>query len=162
FLMLSSWAGHFGNAAQTDYSAANAALAGLATTLRRDGARVVALDLPPWDGTAMVASIPAPLRAALRAEGVPFLDDATGLDALLRELAAAGPSGEALLGGADLPALERRDVARIRLSVAAHPYLDHHRIEGRPVLPLAAASSYALDGARRVGDGPVALRRLEL
>src|SRR5262249_3688328 len=137
-------------------------LAALAATLRRPGVRVVALDLPPWDGTAMVESIPAPVRAAMRAEGVPFLDDATGLPLLARELEAGGPSGEILVGGADLPAVQETDVLRGRRSPAAHPSLDHPRIDGRPALPLAAAASYSLDGARRVADGPVALRELEL
>src|SRR5262249_36175408 len=59
FLVLTSWAGRFGNAAQTEYAAANHWVAAHAPAWgARRGARVVALDLPPWEGTDMVASIP--------------------------------------------------------------------------------------------------------
>ena len=162
-LFFSSWAGRFGNAAQTDYSSANGALAALAAHLgaRAPRTRFVALALPPWEGTAMVETIPAPVRAAMRAAGVTFLDDATGLDLLVRELAAGGPSGEIVLGR-DLPAVERRDVLRLAFATATHPWLDDHRVAGRPVVPLAAAASLALDAVRRVSDGPTQLGVLEL
>src|SRR5262249_49425899 len=117
FLCFSSWAGRFGNGAQTDYAAASGALgaiaAGLAT--RRPAPRFVPLALPPWEGSAMVDTIPAPVRAGMRAAGVTFLDDAAGLDLVVRELAAEGPSGEIVLGR-DLPAAERRDVQRLHFS----------------------------------------------
>ena len=163
FLLFSSWAGRFGNAAQTDYSAANGALSALAADLgaRRPGTRFVAVALPPWEGTAMVDGLPAPVKAAMRSAGVTFLDDATGLDLLVREIAAGGPSGEVVFGR-DLPATERRDVLRLRFATATHPWLDDHRVAGRPVVPLAAAASLALDAARRVSDGSAVLHALEL
>src|SRR6185436_13815903 len=64
----------------------------------------------------------------------------------VEELAAAGPSGEVLVGPADL-APERARAARFRLTTKAEPYLDDHRIGGKPVLPLAAAASYVLEVA---------------
>ena len=163
FLLFSSWAGRFGNAAQTDYSAASAALAALAVDFgaRRPGVRFAAVAIPPWDGTAMVDSIPAPVRAAMRAAGVTFLDDATGLDLLVRELAAGGPSGEVVFGR-DLPVADARDVTRLVFASATHPWLDDHRVAGHPVVPLAAAASLALDAARRVTGEPVQLGALEL
>jgi 8-amino-7-oxononanoate synthase len=145
-LILSSWAGRFGNAAQTDYAAASHLVSSAAAGLARAGTRVVALDLPPWEDSGMARGIPQPVKAAMRAAGVPFLDDATGLALLVDELASSGPSGEVLVGPPDL-APERAEVRRFRLSTAAEPYLDDHRIGGKPVLPLAAAASYALEAA---------------
>src|SRR5207237_9323779 len=76
-VLVSSWAGRFGNAGQVDYSAANAALSRAAQLLPsvRAGVRALALEYPPWDGTTMVARIPAFARAALAEQGVPFIDD---------------------------------------------------------------------------------------
>ena len=139
-LALGSWSGRFGNAEQTDYSAANHLVATLAAAWgrARPSVRLVALDLPPWDGTAMASTIPAGLRAVMRARGVSFLDDATGLDVVLGELEATGESAEVLIGH-DV-AIEREHRLRIRIGLATHPFLGDHRIGGVPVLPLAAAA----------------------
>src|SRR5205823_5708621 len=50
-VLVSSWAGRFGNAGQVDYSAANAALSRAAQLLPalRPGLRALALEYPPWD-----------------------------------------------------------------------------------------------------------------
>jgi 8-amino-7-oxononanoate synthase len=138
-VLVSSWAGRFGNAGQVDYSAANSALSRAAQLLPalRPGLRALALEYPPWDGTAMVARIPGFARAALAEQGVPFIDDRTGEQALLSALQ-AGASGPVLLATA-LP--ERRTAHRIRMAVSRreHVYLEDHQLAGQPVLPLAAA-----------------------
>ncbi len=158
-LALTSWSGRFGNADQTDYSAANHLVATLAARWPST-TRAVALDLPPWDGSAMAATIPSGARAVMRARGVRFLDDAGGLAAVLAELETAGPSGEILLGH-DVTA-EREDHARVRLGLDTHPYLGDHRIDGAPVLPLASAADYIAAAGARVLGGPVAIAELEL
>jgi 8-amino-7-oxononanoate synthase len=162
FLVLTSWAGRFGNAAQTDYAAANHWVAAHAQAWgARRGVRVVALDLPPWDGTDMVATIPEAVRAAMRDAGVTFLDDATGLPLVIAELGAEGPSGEVLLGR-DVPAAERVDRATLRLTVQALPLLDDHRVNGHPVLPLVGAANLALEAAQRTLGAPARLVRLDV
>jgi 8-amino-7-oxononanoate synthase len=165
FLIYGSWAGRLGNGSQTDYSAANHVVASLAQSLaERRGARVVTIDLPPWEESSMVQSIPAPLRTAMRQSGVTFLSDRAGNDLVIAELcagASGAPSGEVMVGR-DLPAAERADVSVVRIAVASHPYLDDHRIQGKPVLPLAAAMDYAAAAAARITGRPVALEGLEL
>lgn len=141
FLVYGSWAGRFGNAHQTDYAAANGAVGTLAAALAdmRRSVRVVTLDLPPWEGSHMLARVPEAIRRELKAQGVPFLDDSVGLDRVLAELAAAGaPSGEVLLGG-ELPESTTQTAIATRLSLGSHPWLEHHKISGRAVLPMAAA-----------------------
>src|SRR5207248_9657026 len=118
--------GRFGNAGQVDYSAANAALSRAAQLLPtlRAGVRALALEYPPWDGTTMVARIPAFARAALAEQGVPFIDDRAGEQALLSALQ-AGANGPVLLATARP---ERRTAHRTRIAGSRrdHLYLDHH------------------------------------
>src|SRR3989441_10527330 len=109
------------------YSAANAALSRAAQLLPalRPGLRALALEYPPWDGTAMVARIPGFARAALAEQGVPFIDDRTGEQALLSALQ-AGISGPVLLATARP---ERRTAHRVRIAGARreHASLEDHQ-----------------------------------
>ncbi len=156
FLQYGSWAGRFGSAHQTDYSAANHLLGRLteAFSVARPGVRVTTLDLPPWEGTAMLAGVPEAVRAEMRARGITFLTDETGLGRVAAELAGHGPSGEILLGAA-VPQRTVPISRRTRLSSESHPYLDDHRIGDRPVLPLAVAADLLLQAARAAGAAPV-------
>jgi len=82
-VFFSSLSGRFGNAGQTDYSAANEYLNKLAVHL--DGewpARVVAVNWGPWN-TGMISDS---LRAAYAARGIGLIDVASGVRALLDEL----------------------------------------------------------------------------
>ncbi len=162
-VLVSSWSGQFGNAGQTDYAAANAALSRLATLLPalRPGLRAVALQYPPWEGTGMVANIPSLARQALAAQGVPFIDDATGERAFLAALA-GGAQGEVLLA-LSRPARRTAHRAQIELSRARHVFLEDHQLAGQPVLPLASAldllATAAVDAAGRSGSAPSLLVR---
>ena len=164
-VLVSSWAGRFGNAGQVDYSAANAALSRAAQLLPalRPGLRALALEYPPWDGTAMVARIPGFARAALAEQGVPFIDDRTGEQALLSALQ-AGISGPVLLATARP---ERRTAHRVRIAVSRreHVYLEDHQLAGQPVLPLAAAldavAAAALEATGGAGS-PILVRDFQL
>jgi len=164
-VLVSSWAGRFGNAGQVDYSAANAALSRAAQLLPslRPGLRALALEYPPWSGTAMVARIPGFARAALAEQGVPFIDDRTGEQALLSALQ-AGASGPVLLATARP---ERRTAHRVRMAVTRsdHVYLDDHQLAGQPVLPLASAldavAAAALEATGGAGS-PILVRDFQL
>ena len=136
-VLVSSWAGRFGNAGQVDYSAANAALSRAAALIpaSRSGLRALALEYPPWDGTAMVQRISAFARAALAEQGVPFIDEAAGVEAL-RGALQAGATGPILLAPTRP---QRRATHRSQVQVARrdHVYLEDHQLAGQPVLPLA-------------------------
>ncbi len=154
FLMYGSWAGRFGNAGQTDYSAANHLLGKLASELgsERSDVRVVTLDLPPWEGSGMVSQLPEAVRNTLRSR-VQFLNDETGLALVLAELGATGPSGEVTVGGG-LEGEFTAAVSMVSFSRAEQPWLDDHRFEGRILLPLAVSLDYAAALATRMGLGP--------
>ena len=164
-VLVSSWAGRFGNAGQADYAAANAALSKAAELIPswRPGVKALALEYPPWDGTSMVSRIPGFARAALAAQGVPFIDDASGESAFLAALQ-AGASGPILLARARPP---RRLAFRSSLQVTRtdHVYLEDHQLAGQPVLPLASALDLVVQAAGQAtgrGGAPFLVRDFKL
>jgi acyl transferase domain-containing protein/NADP-dependent 3-hydroxy acid dehydrogenase YdfG len=160
----SSVAGRFGNMGQTDYSAANDLQCKILSNLRRTrlGVRALAIDWTAWGsiGMATRGSIPKIMAAA----GVEMLPAEAGVAWIRRELGAGLTDGEVVVAGA-LGALtaEPHDtggvdpasltadgpmigevvragvhdglVMHTTLDPATRPFLDHHRIEGTPVLP---------------------------
>ena len=98
-VVFSSIAGRFGNAGQTDYSAANAFLCSLSSHLRasRPETRTVAIDWTAWGGIGMATrgSIPQIMEAA----GIDMLPPAAGIPTVRRELTAGGRSGELVVAG---------------------------------------------------------------
>ena len=121
-VVFSSIAGRFGNAGQTDYSAANDLLCKLTSSLRRcrSEVRPVAIDWTAWRdiGMATRGSIPAALARA----GVDLLPPEAGIPTVRRELICGGSGGEVVVaqalgqlleeldpaGGLDLEAAEQR------------------------------------------------------
>ena len=133
---LGSWAGRFGNRHQTHYGAANALLSAIAAKSSA-GVAVTVAEMGPWASSEMVSTIPAAIQNAMRAEGVDFVGDDAGLDALLRDL---GDEHGPLVHGRRVPASLRRLRYTETLSTATHPFLMDHAIQGVPVLPLASAA----------------------
>ncbi|HEX6916799.1 MAG TPA: SDR family NAD(P)-dependent oxidoreductase, partial [Phycicoccus sp.] len=161
----SSVAGRFGNAGQTDYAAANDLLCKVISSMRRTrpGTRALALDWTAWGGIGMATrgSIPTIMEMA----GVQLLPPEAGVAWIRRELASSGFAGEVVVAGRlGLMATEYAehggvDVDRLvgdlagpmvgDVTASAHlglvvtttldpqhqPFLDHHRIDGTPVLP---------------------------
>ena len=160
----SSVAGRFGNMGQTDYSAANDLQCKILSNLRRSrpGVRALAIDWTAWGsiGMATRGSIPKIMAAA----GVEMLPAEAGVAWIRRELGAGLTDGEVVVAGA-LGALAAEPhgtggidpgsltaegpmvgevvrasvhdglVLQTTLDPATRPFLDHHRIDGTPVLP---------------------------
>ncbi len=154
-VLFSSVAGRFGNAGQGDYAAANEVLNKLAGWLdQRWPCRVVALNWGPWDRTGMAS--PAVLEG-FAARGIGVIAPEAGRAAFDRELR-CGVKGEAeiVLGavpaepaGSRLPLLETEILSiagdgsvecNYRLSADTLLFLNDHRLDGKPVLPAAAAA----------------------
>ena len=134
-ITFSSIAGRFGNAGQTDYSAANDLLCKSMSHMRRTGeTRGVAIDWTAWASIGMASrgSIPKVMAAA----GIGMLPPDTGVPVVRRELTAAGPGGEVLEAGSlGLMAEERHatggldaDAATAALAESGGPMTG--RIEG--------------------------------
>jgi malonyl CoA-acyl carrier protein transacylase len=160
----SSVAGRFGNAGQTDYSAANDFLCKVTSAMRtmRPNTRAFVIDWTAWGsiGMATRGSIPEIMKRA----GIEMLDPVAGIPVLRQELE-SGRRGEIVVcgklgilteprdpdGGAASHVISSREssvfelVARradpyegvvlTTLLDPKQPYLDHHRIEGVPVMP---------------------------
>jgi NAD(P)-dependent dehydrogenase (short-subunit alcohol dehydrogenase family) len=117
----SSVAGRFGNAGQTDYSAANDLLCKLTSSLRRwrPETRGLAIDWTAWGDIGMATRGSTPKIMAMA--GIEMLPPAVGIPTVRRELAASSYSGEIVVagslgllaeewhetGGLDLAALDR-------------------------------------------------------
>ncbi|HET8642549.1 MAG TPA: SDR family NAD(P)-dependent oxidoreductase, partial [Pseudonocardiaceae bacterium] len=162
----SSIAGRFGNAGQTDYSAANDLLCKTTSNFRRTrpDTRGIVLDWTAWGGIGMATrgSIPKIMAMA----GIEMLPPEAGIAWIRRELTSSADAGEVVVagrlgiladeldptGGLDPAALDTTQagpmvgsvqgagvhtglVVRTELDPRRQPFLDHHRIEGTPVLP---------------------------
>jgi acyl transferase domain-containing protein len=190
-VVFSSIAGRFGNGGQTDYSAANDLLCKLVSSLRRarPQTRGIAIDWTAWAGIGMASrgSIPKMMELA----GIDMLPAEAGVPEVFRELTAGGFSGEVVIAGklgimqAEHDATGGLDPAKLagargpmigrvasmgvlgplavetELDPKAERFLDHHRIDGTPVLPgvmgmeaFAEIASLAVPGGRvaRVTD----------
>ncbi len=177
-VVFSSIAGRFGNGGQTDYSAANDLLCKSVSSFRttRPGTRGVAIDWTAWAdiGMATRGSIPKVMAAA----GIDMLPSAIGIPVVRREVTAGGDGGEIVVAGALGVMLEPRgpaiaaaaptdagpmvgqvetdgdDVVVVtELDPAAQPFLDHHRIEGTPVLPGVMGMEAFAEAARLLAPG---------
>ncbi|MEO1334126.1 MAG: SDR family NAD(P)-dependent oxidoreductase, partial [Myxococcota bacterium] len=141
----SSWSSRFGNSGQTDYAAGNAILDHRAIH-GTPGVRILSIAWPPWSSTTMVSKIPATVRSALADSGVTFLEDEEGTDLAMRLIES---SAEGLLVVArSLPNRAFRTVVKESFDLERHPYLNDHRLKGRPVVPLASvtdALAWSLD-----------------
>ncbi len=172
-VLFSSVSGFFGNPGQADYAAANETLNRLAARLGRLlPARVVAINWGPWEGTGMVTPEVARQFAA---RGVGMVPVARGRRAVLAELASeetgdpcvlCGPgpwvegaerlADEASRVDVPTPLLAGQRVtlpepglleAEVCLDSAKHPYLNEHRIDDHPVLPLCFATELMVEAA---------------
>ncbi len=96
-VVFSSVAGRFGNAGQTDYSAANDLLCKITSSLQRTWpeTKAIAIDWTAWGGIGMATrgSIPKIMEMA----GIEMLPPEAGIPTVRRELLAGG--GEVLVGG---------------------------------------------------------------
>ncbi len=142
-VVFSSVAGRFGNAGQTDYSAANDLLCKTSSSFRaiRPETRGIAIDWTAWGGIGMATrgSIPKMMEAA----GIGMLPPEAGIPIIRRELISGGWSGEFVAGkelgilvqewdatgGLDLDALEAEPLGPISEQVTGLMLFDGLTIE---------------------------------
>ena len=183
-VFFSSVAGRFGNRGQADYAASNEVVSKLAVVLQRKwNTRVTAIAWAPWDKLGMVSP---ELKREFARRGVELLSPVAGQRALWRELQqSAASAAEVVIGGyavtplaADarlepLPLLRhagreasQADAVRFtrRLDPAIDFYLNDHRLDGKPVLPLAFATELMAQAAQAAFADlrVVAVRNLQL
>jgi len=141
--LFSSVSGRFGRVGQSDYAAANQVLDAHATAeaAARAECRVVSFAWGPWDGGMVTES----LKKQFAREGVPLIDRAAGARVFVDECAAAPADRPVLLvvgsgldeGATGPAAIEEPVEVEVAVDPTTDPYLDDHRLDGLPVLPLA-------------------------
>jgi 8-amino-7-oxononanoate synthase len=133
-LGLGSHAARFGNRHQAHYSAGNALMSELMGEFT--GFSASAVEFGPWQNSEMVQTIPEAVRAQMRAEGVDFIDDEEGIQAVLSAL---GSSVSPHVQARRTP-VTSRSKQQHALTLESHPFLQDHAIDGTAILPLASAA----------------------
>lgn len=159
--VFSSVAGRYGNRGQADYAMANEAITHLCHAWRQAGvSHVKALHWGPWDGGMVTPT----LAAAFEARGLVLVGQREGAEAFCDELERGGPAVEIVIGGPDSPGgllgVDASQQARGQIEgqetvvlQATQPFLNDHRIDGKPVLPFVMALEFMADAARRAFPG---------
>jgi len=138
----SSVAARCGNRGQCDYAMANEVLNKVvaAESARRGGALFArSMGWGPWAGGMVTPA----LRARFEALGVPLIALPVGARMLVDELSDGSGNIELVLGGEPKPEalLEGGEAAgerfEVHISQATYPVIDHHRVQGTPVVPVA-------------------------
>ncbi|MEW6426947.1 MAG: SDR family NAD(P)-dependent oxidoreductase [Thermodesulfobacteriota bacterium] len=169
-VFFASVAGTFGNRGQCDYAAANEVMNKLALWLQhRCRGRMLAVNWGPWAGSGMAS---AEVQQQFVNRGVGLVDQDAGAAAFIRELQ-HGRRGEVeiLLGdgpwvGAAIRAAQPmlRDcplpiysgegqLLSLTLAPGRHRYLVDHCLDGKPVLPAAAAVEIMAEAAAGCAPG---------
>jgi len=141
-LTFSSVAARCGNRGQCDYAMANEVLNKVVTaeSARRGGALFArSMGWGPWAGGMVTPA----LKARFEAMGVPLIALPVGARMLVDELSDGSGNVELVLGGEPKPEalLEDGTAAgerfEVHVSQATYPVIDHHRVQGTPVVPVA-------------------------
>ena len=155
-VLFSSAAGFFGNPGQSDYAIANEVLnkAALLLRRRRPECRVVSMNWGPWDG----GMVTDRLKAMFAERDIELIEPAAGAAVLADELAREPVGVELVVGRAPAgrtsptPQPGGRRVRRV-LDPGANPFLRDHLVDGRPVLPAAASSSWLVNAGEELLPG---------
>jgi NAD(P)-dependent dehydrogenase (short-subunit alcohol dehydrogenase family) len=185
-VLFTSVAGRFGNRGQADYAAGNEVVNKLAVFLsQRWRSRVCAINWAPWDKRGMVSP---ELKRGFEQRGVGLLAPAAGRRAFWEEIQQRPSDGpEVVIAGSGriglsptaptvaevTPLLKharrgRADRGTVQYERMLDPsvdrYLDHHRLDGRAVLPLAVATELMAEAAQATWPDltVTAVRRLQL
>ena len=166
--LFSSAAAAFGNRGQSDYAAANSLMNQVAIYLNAEWRPlVVALGWGPWGKKGMVS---AELQRQFAQQGIELIDVPAGCQAVLDELRygsggamiyAGGTWGapsqptppastalpQPLLNTATFDKQDNKLILTRTLDPAYDRYLDHHRLDGKPVLPMAVSAELMAEAA---------------
>ena len=171
-VLFSSVSARMGNTGQADYAMANEALNKMAANVshERPHCKVISINWGPWDGGMVTAS----LKRTFSNHGIALIPIKQGAAAMVTEMGRQKGSVEVVLGGA-LPHVARQPVpapmpesqitdrvetamsqaARREIDLARCPVLQSHRLDGRPVVPLALMTEWLAHGALHANPGLV-------
>jgi hypothetical protein len=159
--LFSSVTARTGNNGQADYAMANEILNKVAAVERRRRHIVVkSFGWGPWQG-GMVS--PA-LKARFAEKGVSLIPLADGASVFANELCGSPDEVEIVVGGARRAPAPWAVVLELRVDARSQPYLNDHRIAGRPVVPVVMAVEWMARAASacRPGRSVVAMKDVQV
>lgn len=143
-ILFSSVAGFYGNVGQTDYAIANEILSKAAYLFKTNhpNTHVSAINWGAWDS----GMVSGELKAQFEAAGVTLVNSQGGAAMMVNELNMAYADQPQVIIGGTLPAAVsylsedlRTHRIRRKLTLDANPFLNHHVIQGKAVLPVVNA-----------------------
>lgn len=142
-ILFSSVAGFYGNVGQTDYAIANEILSKAAHLFKSNHPKtqVSAINWGAWDS----GMVSGELKAQFEAAGISLVNSEGGAAMLVNELNTAYANQAQVIIGGTLPAavshlgaLKTHRIHR-QLNLGKNPFLQHHKIQNKPVLPVVNA-----------------------
>ncbi len=145
-ILFSSVAGFYGNIGQSDYAIANEILSQAAHLFKTNhpNTHVTAINWGAWDS----GMVTGELKAQFEAHGVELVNSEGGPALLVNELRQEYFEEPQCIIGGTLPAArsyigEKRNHRVIRtVKLEENPFLHHHVIQGKPVMPVVNAISW--------------------
>ncbi|MEM6803272.1 MAG: SDR family NAD(P)-dependent oxidoreductase, partial [Bacteroidota bacterium] len=143
FILFSSVAGFYGNVGQTDYAIANEILSKAAHLFKTNHPKthVSAINWGAWDS----GMVHGELKAQFEAAGISLVNSEGGAALLVNELSTQySHQAQCIIGGTLPSAVShlgdlRNYRIRRKLSLENNPFLNHHMIQGKAVLPVVNA-----------------------
>ena len=149
-IMFSSVAGFYGNVGQSDYAMANEILSTAAHlfSTNHPNTKVTAINWGAWEG----GMVSPELQKMFEEAGVSLVNHPGGAARFVQELNGAYHKQAQVIIGGTLPAgisdvsggLKTHTIQR-QLSIADNNFLQHHVIQGNPVLPMVNATAWMAD-----------------
>lgn len=142
-VLFSSVAGFYGNVGQTDYAIANEILSKTAHLFKTNHPKtqVSAINWGAWDS----GMVSGELKAQFEAAGISLVNSKGGAAMLVNEMNVDYANQPQVIIGGTLPAavshlgdLKTHRIHR-QLKLENNPFLNHHKIQGKPVLPVVNA-----------------------
>ncbi|MEM7658358.1 MAG: SDR family NAD(P)-dependent oxidoreductase [Bacteroidota bacterium] len=142
-ILFSSVAGFYGNVGQTDYAIANEILSKAAHLFKTNhpNTHVSAINWGAWDS----GMVSGELKAQFEAAGITLVNSDGGAAMLVNELSQAYSDQPQCIIGGTLPSAVshlgelRTHRIRRKLTLEDNPFLNHHVIQGKAVLPVVNA-----------------------
>jgi len=153
-ILFSSVAGFYGNIGQTDYAIANEILSNAAHLFKTNhpNTHVSAINWGAWDS----GMVSGELKAQFEAYGVELVDSEGGAALLVNELNHDYFNQPQCIIGGTLPAgvshigAARKHNIHRKVTLAANNFLNHHVIQGKPVLPVVNGIGWISQSCQRL------------
>lgn len=152
--MFSSVAGFYGNLGQTDYAIANEILSKAAHLFKTNhpNTHVAAINWGAWDS----GMVSGKLKAQFEAAGVSLVNSEGGASMFVNEFNTEYADQPQVIIGGTLPAAvshigkAQTHTIRRNLKLEDNPFLMHHVIQGKPVLPVVNAVGWMAQTCERM------------